>query len=128
MKTQFVRFIGTGLLNTIVGYCVYGIFLFFEVAPAYALFGATLFGAFFNYFTLQYFVFNQVKGNFLRFLLSYVIIYVINLLVLKSVLYFVTSSAYLAQLLSLLPTAIVAYLILKNYSFQKRFSHAKEAH
>ena len=128
MKTQFLRFVGTGLLNTLVGYCIYGIFVFFELAPAYALFGATLFGAFFNYVTLQYFVFNEVKGNFLSFLLSYAVIYAINLLILKGVLYFVTPSAYLAQLLSLVPTAIVAYLILKNYSFQKRFSHAKEAH
>lgn len=128
MKMRFMRFIGVGALNTCFGYFFYALLLYQEISPSYALFIATIIGVIFNFQTNRHFVFNDQRGNFFRFSLCYSIIYLFNLMILNAALYFFTSSAYIAQILCLLPTALISYFILNSYSFPEELSHVKKNH
>jgi len=46
------RFIGVGLLNTVVGYAIYGLFIFLKMPYLVALLMATIMGVIFNYFSI----------------------------------------------------------------------------
>lgn len=128
MKIRLLKYIGTGIINTLFGYGFYALLLYYEMIPSYALLIATVMGLIFNYQTNKHYVFNDFRGNFFRFCLSYAVIYIFNLMLLNGALYFLTSSAYFAQILCLPPTVIIGYFILKNFSFKKEFAHGKENH
>jgi len=56
------RFIGVGLINTVVGYGIYGILILLNVPYLVALLMATIMGVIFNYFSIGRLVFKSRGG------------------------------------------------------------------
>ena len=71
-----IRFILTGVLNTIFGYIVYAALLRFNLHYALAAWFALIIGVVFNFFTFGRLVFRtSLSGRFTRFLMAYVAMY-----------------------------------------------------
>lgn len=121
MNYRFLKFIATGILNTLVGYSVYALGIYFNLDHQYALLVATVLGVVFNFITNKHWVFKDAQGNFLRFIGVYTIVYFFNLFILTLLLNYVTESAYFAQILSLTPTVLLTYLLLKTFCFHRKW-------
>jgi putative flippase GtrA len=84
---ELARFVLVGLLNTGFGYCVYAAGILAGLAPEVALLATFTVALLFNYMTTGRIVFrNAGAGHFPRFAFAYVVIYGINVIVLRAVL------------------------------------------
>ena len=62
MKIRLLKYIGTGIINTLFGYGFYALLLYYcEMIPSYALLIATVMGLIFNYQTNKHYVFNDFR-------------------------------------------------------------------
>ena len=119
MLSEGARFVMAGVLNTAFGYTLYLIGLEAGLAPEIALGLSVLVGAIFNYMTTARYVFRHASINLLpRFLLTYGIIYLANVLALRGMLSFGVS-AWLAQAILLPAAAGSSYLAFKHLVFRK---------
>lgn len=118
---QVIRFILVGTLNTLVGYSLYAVFLFVGMNYRCALLLATILGVFFNFKTIGQFVFNNTnKRLFFKFVVVYVFIYcfqsyAIQLMELEM------ANLYLAGFISMIPAAIVTFVLNKLIVFRKNY-------
>lgn len=111
---QFVSFILTGVLNTVVGYAVFALVYLATGSGTISVVVATIVGATFNYFSYGKLVFNNVGyGALLRFIVGYAVIGVANIAALEA-LGTVISKALIAQLV-LLPVLVVASFVLNKF-------------
>lgn len=119
-RARFVRFLFAGLLNTAFGYAIFAAGLRAGATPALALLVATVSGVFFNFFTTGRLVFGSSAVRRLpRFVLSYCVIYLINLALL-TLLTRAGVSALAAQALSLPIVVVCSFLILRRFVFADR--------
>lgn len=114
---QFIRFLVIGGINTLFGYGVFASFLFVGFHYAIAALMGTLLGVLFNFVTTGRLVFNN-RNNYLifKFVITYGIVYGLNLLGLKVFNLFRVSN-YLAGAILILPTAVIAFLLNKKWVF-----------
>lgn len=112
-RTQFIRFIIVGLVNTAVGFAIYALLVrFLAVPPQPALAIAFVLGVIWNYFTHAKFVFatNGLK-RILPYAAAYLIVYGFNALALRWLLDqgvgAVTSQAILAPI-----AAVLSFLLI----------------
>ena len=114
---QVLRFLFTGVINTFFGYAVYLIGLLFDLLPEVALAIATVVGAVFNYFTTSRLVFKHSKADrFPRFLLGYVVIYLVNAAFLRTLIYSGVDPSW-AQLIALPLIAAFSFVIFRLFVF-----------
>jgi putative flippase GtrA len=142
IENKFVRFLFVGVINTIFGYGVFLLFIWFGMHYSVALLFSNILGILFNYKTTGYIVF-QNKSNrlLLHFFLVYGVVYLFNLLELylldKSNLYeFILSLPLLdfldnlplnpdkigdamGQAITLLPNAILSFILNKVFVFKQ---------
>jgi putative flippase GtrA len=119
-RTRFVRFLFVGVFNALVGYVLYLVGLALGAVPGLALALATVLGAIFNYFTTGRVVFaHRGYGRLPHFLLSYGIIYLINLGLLHGLMA-VGLAPRLAQLLLLPVVAVLSFMIFRSIVFRDR--------
>ncbi|MFO1431420.1 MAG: GtrA family protein [Candidatus Competibacteraceae bacterium] len=120
LDARFLRFIATGVVNTAFGYSVYGVLVFLGLPYPLALALATVAGVAFNYRTFGRFVFASSGGAkiFAKFLASYLVIYILNVLMLGSLLHFLHLDPYLSQLLCLVPTVVIGFLLMQSWVFR----------
>ena len=112
---EIVRFVFTGVLNTLFGYAVYAALVYTGVAPALALLLATIVGVLFNFVSFGTLAFKRLEARLLpRFLLAYAGIYLFNLLLLEAVQRYAGAGPIVGQLLCLFVVAPAAYLVLKT--------------
>lgn len=112
------RFGWVGLLNTAFGYGCYAGLLWLGLPYTGAAVLSTVMGVLFNYFTSGRLVFrSRVRGRLPRFALSYGLILLVNLAVLKGLVN-AGVSAYVAGLLMILPSSILAFLLQKLFVFK----------
>jgi len=113
---KIIKFLSAGVLNTIFGYTVYAALLFFNAQYLAALFGATVAGVIFNYFSFGRIVFNSYSGWFvlLRFVLSYALIYAVNAALLGILTGYFLLNPYLGQVVCI-PIGILLSWLLMNY-------------
>ncbi|MEY3287823.1 MAG: hypothetical protein RLZZ419_65, partial [Pseudomonadota bacterium] len=80
------RFISVGLLNTAVGYAIYGILILLTIPYLLALLMATIMGVIFNYFSIGRLVFKSRGGLriFGKFITAYAVVYGINAMALDA--------------------------------------------
>jgi len=110
------KFLGVGLLNTIVGYSIYAIFIALSVPYLTALFWATIIGVAFNYCSTGRLVF-KTKGGlvvFVKFIAAYAIIYFINSVTLKMLVTNFHFGAYVSGALCV-PISVIFSWTLMNY-------------
>jgi putative flippase GtrA len=114
---QFLKFIAVGILNTIVGYGLFALFIFLGLHYTLASFIGTILGILFNFRTIGQLVFNnRDKHRLPLFFGVYAIIYVIGILGLK-LLGELGLDMYQAGLVMILPTASIAYLLNRRFVF-----------
>lgn len=142
IENKFIRFLFVGVINTMFGYGLFLLFIWFGMHYSIALLFSNILGILFNYKTTGYIVF-QNKSNrlLLHFFLVYGVVYLFNLLELylldKSGLYeFVLSLEFLdfldtlplnpekigdamGQAITLLPNAILSFLLNKIFVFKQ---------
>lgn len=116
---QPVRFVVTGVLNTLFGYAVFaGLVLAGMPAPA-ALLAATVVGVLFNFFSFGRLTFRRPELHRLpRFLLAYAALYLLNLGLLVAVGKLFGLGPLPGQVLCLLVVAPTAYWLLKSKVFE----------
>ena len=143
IENKFIRFLFVGVLNTMFGYGLFVLFIWFGMHYSIALFCANFLGILFNYKTTGYIVF-ETRSNrlLLHFFLAYGIVYLFNL----GELYLLDASNLyetildwdfmkflddlplnkekigdvIGQAITLLPNAILSFLLNKIFVFKKK--------
>ncbi len=112
------RFFLAGILNTIFGWLIFSIFIFFDKPVSISLFFGMLFGILFNYITIGGYAFRKFsKLIFIKFLLANLIIYFINLQLLEKI-EDIFSSIIIAQFFLLPFMAISSFIMMKKFVFK----------
>jgi len=112
------RFFLAGILNTIFGWLIFSIFIFFNKPVSISLFFGMLFGILFNYITIGGYAFRKFsKLIFIKFLLANLIIYFINLQLLEKI-EDIFSRIIIAQFFLLPFMAISSFIMMKKFVFK----------
>lgn len=115
---RFIRFIFTGVLNTVVGLLIYSMLILLNVEIWLALLIPMVTGVFFNYLTISKIAFNKIDTkNFIKFIFSYLLIYFLNYGLLK-LLNSQIHNTILSQVLLLPIISISSYTILSKIVYK----------
>lgn len=116
---KFVKFLFVGALNTLVGYLLYAIFVSTPLPQWVALFCAYVFGVLWNFKTTGTLVFkNKNNGLIFKFIGAYVFTFFVNLLFLKALMH-LGLGKYVAQLILVLPIAVLSFILFKYLVFKE---------
>ena len=115
---QLLRFLAVGVVNTAFGYGVYALMLSIGLHYAVAAAVGTVIGVLFNFKTTGVLVFgSRDNGLIIRFIAAYVVVYGANVLGLW-LLERGGADAYTSGLMTLLPAAILAFVLNKAFVFK----------
>jgi len=115
------RFIGVGLINTVVGYGIYGILIASNVPYLVALLMSTIMGVIFNYFSIGRLVFKSRGGLivFVKFIAAYGVVYGINATALDVLIKHFKFNPYLGQALCVPLSVIISWLLMNYWVYKK---------
>lgn len=117
---RLLRFLVVGGINTVFGYCAYASLLFVGLHYGWAALLGTIAGVIFNYFTTGGLVFDRLgQGDLVRFVLVYVVIYLLNVAALAVLEHFGVGP-YIGGLACILPMALVSFLLMRTFVFAER--------
>lgn len=117
---KFMKFLFVGVMNTAFGYFIYALFLTLHASHNIALTIQYILGVLWNFKTTGVIVFkNRDNTRIVRFFLSYVFTYSINLVCLNA-LVALDVNKYLAQAIMVLPIAVLSFLIFKKFVFKEK--------
>lgn len=121
LNHKMIKFIGVGLMNTLVGYAIYALLVFTKIPYFAALFIATAAGVTFNYFSIGKLVFESGGGLIIygKFIAAYVIIYFINVMGLELAIKFFRIGPYFGQALCVPPSVVLSWCLMNNWVFKK---------
>ncbi|WP_449394804.1 GtrA family protein [Devosia riboflavina] len=115
---RLVRFLLVGGLNTLFGYGVFALMLWFGFHYSAASAIATVMGILFNFKSTGRLVFKSSDNSRLvRFILVYIVVYGVNVASLALLLR-ADIGAYTAGLLLILPLALLAYFLNASFVFR----------
>ena len=119
LKQQAVRFLITGVLNTLVGYALYAFFLVCGLSYSVSLGLATVLGVLFNFKTIGTIVFKADDNSLLlKFIAVYVFTFSANLFFI-GLLITHGFGAFLAGIIVIIPLSIVSFLLNKYLVFKR---------
>ena len=111
---KFMKFLFVGALNTAFGYSVYAVFITLHASHNIALTIQYILGVLWNFKTTGVIVFkNHDNSRIIRFFLSYIVTYSINLVCLNILVYFGVGK-YLSQAIMVLPMAILSAMSIRT--------------
>ncbi len=114
---QLVLFFMVGGINTLFGYSLYALFLYFGLHYTLASLFSTIGGVLFNFKTTGIIVFkNHNNKLLLKFIGVYAITYLLNIGCLR-IFDIVNVNMYLAGAIVLIPVALIAYTLQKRFVF-----------
>lgn len=114
---RVVRFLIAGLVNTLFGFAVYCAAITIGAAVWLSLLLGLLSGILFNFVTIGGYAFRDLSlKRFPRFVMSYMIVYAVNLGLLD-LLSFWLPDRILAQAAVTLPVAALSYLLMTKFVF-----------
>ena len=122
-QKQEIRFLFVGVLNTIVGYGLYAVFLFFQIHYLVANTLSTLLGVLHSYLWNRYFTFKSKEKagkEIVKFASVYFLSYFIGTLTLFGFKNILHMSPYIAGLLNLAITTFISYFGHKYFSFRRK--------
>ena len=116
---QAFKFIMVGLLNTVVGYSFYALFIYMGMVYVHALALATIIGVIFNFQTIGRIVFKSKDNTLIfKFSLVYMVTFCTNLLLI-----YVAkqngANEYTGGALALFFTAVMSFLLNKHLVFKR---------
>lgn len=116
IKKTIVKFLGVGIVNTIVGYLIYAILVLLNVPYLVSLSIATVAGVTFNYFSIGRLVFKSRSSSatLFKFLTAYGMVYLLNAFMLNMAIKNFQINPYIAQALCV-PPSVFSSWILMNY-------------
>jgi len=116
-KNKIMRFLVAGVSNTIFGLAVYSICISIGIEVWIALLISMLFGIAFNFFTIAGYTFRELSpANLQRFIMSYLILYGINLILISLISLWVNNKI-LSQAIVTIPLAFLSYFLMNKYVF-----------
>lgn len=119
LSAQIAKFVVVGLINTIVGYSLYALFIYFGLGYAYALSIATILGVLFNFQTIGRLVFESSNNTLLiKFIGVYIIVFCVNLALINGMIRF-GLNPYSAGAVALFPSATLSFLLNKYFVFNR---------
>jgi len=119
LKKQIFKFILVGMLNTVFGYALYALFIYFGFTYIFAVFFATIIGVLFNFKTIGKFVFESKDNKaLLKFVLVYMIVFIVNVLTIK-VFKSYEFNDYIAGFFAIIPASIISFILNKYYVFKE---------
>ena len=118
---KIIRFILIGGLNTLVGYSLYSFFIFLGIDYALASLLSTGLGILFNFkFTGKIVFNNKDNKNFVKFFSTYILIYCLNLQLVK-IIQLYTSNLYFAGFILIIPSTILSFTLNKYFVFKDSY-------
>ena len=117
----FIRFLFTGVVNTIFGYGLYALLVAIKIPYLMALFLATLGGIVFNFFSFSRIVFNSKKNYFLffKFVITYLFVYSVNALLLWLLVKDFSFDPLVGQLACIPISVILNWIVLNKWVYRK---------
>ena len=118
LDNNFVRFILVGILNTIIGYGLFVLFIYLGLHYSLAVLLSTILGVLFNYKSIGSLVFSSKTKSLHRFVAVYLFIYCLNVSGLWIILtYTGIENIYLSGAILLAPMAVVSFVLNKKFVF-----------
>jgi len=119
IKEEFTKFIFVGVLNTIVGYSFYALFIYLGFDYKVSVFLATVLGVLFNFQTIGRLVFNRYNNRLLfKFVSVYVVVYFVGITIIKIGKSYGFDD-YLAGFIAVFPNAIISFVLNRFYVFKE---------
>ncbi len=118
---HIVKFIGVGLINTVVGYAIYVTLIIFNVPYLAALLTATVAGVTFNYFSIGRLVFKSRGGLgiFGKFVAAYGAVYLVNAVGLEVSIKYFQLGPFLGQALCIPPSVMLSWLLMNYWVYKQ---------
>lgn len=119
LNRQVVHFVLIGLVNTIVYYTFYSMFLFLQLDYTVSVVFATILGVLFNFKSFGKYVFNNDKNSLIyKFIGVYVILFIVNIIFINFF-YVFLNNYYVAGFLAIFPYSVISYYLNKEFVFKK---------
>lgn len=126
LDNHFVRFVLVGVLNTMVGYGLFALFIFIGLHYSLAVFFSTVLGVLFNFKSIGRLVFNvDDNERIYRFIGVYVLLYLLNVFGLWGLAYIGLENMYAAGAILLTPLAVISFVLNKNFIFNQEVGFEK---
>ena len=119
----FKRFFIVGVLNTIVGYTIFGLLVYFEVYYLLSLTISHVLGTIHSYLWNKFFTFkskNKIRKEVLKFATIYTFIYLVNFLLLFLAVNVFRLNVYLSQIAILGFVIITSFVLQQKWAFKSR--------
>lgn len=120
IKRQAVKFLLVGIMNTAFGYGLFALFIYLGLYYPLAVLFSTILGVLFNFKTIGKLVFGSSdNGLIFRFILVYIITYLLNIYFLWLFKKFGFENMYINGFVLLIPLAVVSFLLNKFFVFRR---------
>ena len=119
-----IRFLFIGCVNAGISYVIFAIALFLLGEKYYQIAVALQWSisSIFSYLNQKFFVF-CTKGNYLKEYIkcctTWLVSYIINVLILEFLMHYILKNAYIAQFLSIFLVSVITYVLFKYFAFKK---------
>lgn len=119
-----IRFLFIGAINAAISYVIYALAIFILGEAHYQVCAALQWSisSIFSYINQKFFVF-CTHGNYLREYLkccaTWLVSYLINVVILELLMRFVLHNAYVAQFISIFLVSVITYVLFKYFAFRK---------
>jgi putative flippase GtrA len=110
------RYYQAGIVNTLFGYGLYVALVWLGMSPFPAQLAAHVTGVAFNYFTYSRVAFPDAKAAKVRFVIFYIVTYLLSAGLLAIALQFF-SSPYIAGLAAAVVASVINYFVLRQFVF-----------
>ena len=126
LDNHFIRFILVGILNTMVGYGLFALFIYLGLHYSLAVLFSTILGVLFNFKSIGKFVFNSNNNERIyHFIGVYVLLYLLNVSGLWGLSSIGMENMYVAGAILLAPLAIISFILNKNFVFNQEVDFEK---
>lgn len=129
VENRFFRYLFVGGLNTVFGYSVYCLLIWFGLSFVWATLISHVMGVLFNFMTTGILVFeNHDVRKLFKFVMNYVLTYFINIGINKTLQVTMGSNEYVAGAGATLLTALISFFILKRFVYNENVHQHHENH
>jgi len=120
LDNKFVKFLIVGFINTVFGYSVFALFVFFNFHYTIASLLSTILGVLFNFKTIGQLVFNNNNNNLLiKFIGVYTVSYSLNVAFLRIFNIF-NINMFIAGAVLVLPMAVISFTLNQKFVFKEK--------
>ena len=125
-NNHFIRFILVGILNTMVGYGLFALFIYLGLHYSLAVLFSTILGVLFNFKSIGKLVFNSNNNERIyHFIGVYILLYLLNVSGLWGLSSIGMENMYVAGAILLAPLAIISFILNKNFVFNQEVDFEK---